>query len=135
MFVKKDDITYRIGHFHEEELKEMIENFCLVKIQPSLIDSFEQDMIFIRGHVEIIPKDEDQPLSDKNSEHERISLPENNPFTASPFAFISKMDEVIIKIKETSLFLVGDLDYELFEKLSARLSKTGSKLSKKQSTL
>jgi hypothetical protein len=37
------------------------------------------------------------------------------------------LDEVIIKVKEPSLFLVGELDYELFDRLSVRMSRAGAK--------
>jgi hypothetical protein len=102
MFVKKDDITYRIGHFQELELKEIIESFYLLKIQPSVINDFDKDMIFIRGHVEV-HTDEGTAISEKKiegeKEKERISLPENSPYAAYPFEFISRNDEIVINVK------------------------------------
>ena len=34
MFVKKDDITFRIGHFQKEEVMEMIGHFKLERLEP-----------------------------------------------------------------------------------------------------
>jgi hypothetical protein len=45
---------------------------------------------------------------------------------------------VVLKVKEPSYFLVGELDYELFDRLSVRMSRAGSKtfkLNKKKSSL
>jgi hypothetical protein len=58
---------------------------------------------------------------------DRPSLGTGNSEFASPFTFISRMDEVLVKIKEPSYFLVGELDYEQFERVSVRMSRVGGK--------
>lgn len=130
MFVKKDDITYRIGHFQKDEVEEMVEHFKLQRIEPIEIQETAKDLIFVRGYVEITLKEEGSAL-------DRPSLNSNNSEFASPFTFISRLDEVVVKVKEPSYFLVGELDYELFDRLSVRMSRTGGKsykLNKKKSS-
>jgi hypothetical protein len=68
MFVKKDDITYRIGHFQKDEVHDMIEHFKLQRIDPIVITETSKDLIFIRGYVEIIVKEEGSAIkSDRPS--------------------------------------------------------------------
>jgi hypothetical protein len=57
MFVKKDDITFRIGHFSKDEVQEMISHFKLERIEPIEIEETSKDLIFIRGYAEIIVKE------------------------------------------------------------------------------
>lgn len=94
-------------------------------------------MIFIRGNVEVFNKDEGSAVKSKKSkEGERHSLNSNSSEIATPFSFISRIDEVIIKIREPSYFLIGELDYSMFDRVSSRLSRGGKswKLQKKSST-
>lgn len=106
MFVKKDDITYRIGHFQKDEVEEMVEHFKLQRIDPIEIQETAKDLIFVRGYVEIILKEEGSALKS-----DRPSINSGNSEFASPFTFISRLDEVVVKVKEPSYFLVGELDY------------------------
>lgn len=54
------------------------------------------DMIFLRGDLVII---EDETVMDAN-----------------PMMFISKMDNMKIEVKSKSMFLVGEVDYDVIEK-------------------
>lgn len=122
MFVKKDDITFCIGHFQKDELRDMIEHFRLERIEPIEIENTAKDLIFLRGHAEITQKEEVSAVKS-----ERPSINTNSPEYADPFTFVSRLDESIVRVKEPSYFLVGELDYELFEHLSVRMSRAGGK--------
>jgi hypothetical protein len=88
MFVKKDDITYRIGNFQKEEVEEMVQHFKLERIEPIEINETAKDLIFIRGHVEIISKEEGSALN--KSDRPSIAHSANSEF-ASPFTFVSRL--------------------------------------------
>jgi len=89
-------------------------------------------MIFIRGYVEIVNKEEGSAMAIKSAckikEGDRRSarsLNASNIEIAAPFAFISRSDELSIKIRDPSYFLIGDLDYSNFDKISSRMSRGG----------
>ncbi len=56
----------------------------------------QMDMIFLRGSIAII---EDETESD-----------------AHPMMFISKIDNMKVDVKSKSMFLVGEVDYDVIEK-------------------
>lgn len=53
----------------------------------------------------------------------------------TPFNFISRLRDATLRVKEPSIFLVGELDYEIFEVESMRISRNTSwkKTAKKDS--
>lgn len=53
MFLKKEDISYRISHIHKDTLEHLINSFRLLRIDPRNIDNPEDDMIFIRGNIDV----------------------------------------------------------------------------------
>lgn len=137
MFLKKEDISYRISHIQKEVVENMVASFRLRRIDPATIDDPEEDMIFIRGNAETSYKDERSVPQGSNS-YKKLSRDKDmgSSFTetCSPFYFVSRLKEGTLRIKEPSIFLVGELDYEVFELESMRLSRNTSwKKTKKES--
>ena len=76
----------------------MVDHFNLERIDPIEIEETPKDLIFIRGHVEIVTKQDASAVkSDRPSR-----APSMNAEFASPFTFISRLDEVVVKVKEPS---------------------------------
>ncbi|CAM5999246.1 unnamed protein product [Sphagnum balticum] len=124
MFVKKDDITFKIGHLQKEEVMEMVSGFKLQRIEVGEIEETEKDMIFIRGNVEVVSSLESENKS-KVVSKERESKYDIKSEAATPFHFISKLEDCVVKIKEPSYFLVGEIDYDMFDRMSMRMSRGG----------
>ena len=110
MFVKKEDISYRISHIHKDTLEHLISTFKLVRLEPGTLENPEEDMIFIRGNIDITYREEKSQnsgsLSYKKMSRDRDAFSttsENVP----PFYFISRLREINLRIKESTIFLVG----------------------------
>ena len=53
MFQKKGEISYRISQLQREQVEELMSNFKLKCINPKIIEDPSEDMIFIRGNIEV----------------------------------------------------------------------------------
>jgi transcription termination factor Rho len=53
MFHGQYDASYRVSQLQQEHLEAAVRNFNLTLIQPGILDDIEDDMIFIRGNIEV----------------------------------------------------------------------------------
>ena len=100
MFHRKDEVSYRISQLQKEQLEQLIANFKLKCIGPDILEDPDDDMIFIRGNIEVTTvRDEKSILSTlikkSSSETDYIVSTE----TAPPFYFASRFVDNTIKIK------------------------------------
>ena len=126
MFHRTNEISFRISQLQKSQLEIQLTNFKLFCIEPRIIEDPSDDMIFIRGNIEVTTARDEKsimssPLFKKMSKE---SDPLISTESAAPFYFISKLTETTVRVKEPSIFLVGSLDYEVFELESMRLSRT-----------
>jgi hypothetical protein len=53
MFHGHYDASHRVSQLQKEQLEAAIHNFNLTMVQPGILDDLEDDMIFIRGNIEV----------------------------------------------------------------------------------
>lgn len=109
MFVRKEDISNRIGHLFEDEMHDLIRNFTLQRFEAG-DHEVTKDMIYLRGDVEIIDSGVAQNVY--------------------PFIFLSSEEDITLRVRKYSYLLVGKLDHEIFDRAALRQSKA-SKIRRK----
>lgn len=84
-------------------------------------------MIFVRGNIEVILGREDKSVVSPNRVKRQLTKEDQTVENLNyPFYFVSRLVECSVKIKEPSLFLIGQVDYEMFELEAIRSSRNGT---------